>query len=192
MEDNIYSNAVQFDTDSFPVKIDNCCTQTMSGFKNDFILASMIPVHGKHVVGFAHTKTVISHKGTVKWNITDDNGVHHDICIPNAYYVPGCDIRLLLPQHWSQESNDTTPNRDGTWCATYKDRVVLQWSQLGYKKTIPIDPEHGTVATMWTSGGSTKYKELCQIVQNATMMYDAEVNDSLKTASVDENIYKPS
>jgi hypothetical protein len=31
-----YNNSIRFDTDSFPIKIDNCCTQTMSGYKTDF------------------------------------------------------------------------------------------------------------------------------------------------------------
>jgi hypothetical protein len=36
-DDDVYANTVRFDTDSYPIKIDNCCTQTMSGFKDDFI-----------------------------------------------------------------------------------------------------------------------------------------------------------
>jgi hypothetical protein len=60
-DNDIYANAIRFDTDSYPVKIDNCCTQTMSGFKEDFIASTLVVIHGKHVIGFANTKTMITH-----------------------------------------------------------------------------------------------------------------------------------
>jgi hypothetical protein len=131
--------------------------QTMSGFKEDFQQDTLKPIHGKHIIGFANNKTPITHKGTIAWRETDDTGSVHNISISNSYYVSGCNVRLLSPQHWSQEARDNVPNTDGTWCATYNDRVVLQCSQLQFKKTITIDPKHGNVATMWTKGGSTKY-----------------------------------
>jgi hypothetical protein len=31
------SNIFGFDSDSSPIQIDNCCTQTISGYKEDFI-----------------------------------------------------------------------------------------------------------------------------------------------------------
>jgi hypothetical protein len=146
-----YNSTARFDTDSVPIKIDNCCTQTMTGYRNDFIPSSLRTIEGKHVTGFAQTKTAITHIGTVKWNVTDNLGMHHDICIPNTYYVPNCKLRLLSPQHWAQEANDNKPLSDGTWCATYKDRVVMKWNQQRHTKTIAIDPSKGNVATMWTS-----------------------------------------
>jgi hypothetical protein len=190
-DNHIYSTSVRFDTDSFKVKIDNCCTQTMSGFKDDFVTDTLVSIHGEHVIGFANTKTAITHKGTVKWTVADDDGVSHDICIPNSYFVPGCDIRLLSPQHWSQESNDNHPTQDGTWCTTYRNRVVLQWSQLRYQKTISIDPNHGNVATMWTVGGSTKYKALCKMVKEVSVIYDAEIDELSPTATIEDDVYEP-
>jgi hypothetical protein len=67
------------------------------------------------VIGFANTKTPITHQGTIVWRVTDDMGTAHNINISNSYYVPGCNVRLLSPQHWSQEGNDSTRNKDGTW-----------------------------------------------------------------------------
>jgi hypothetical protein len=102
--DDVYSNAVRFDTDSYPTKINNCCTQTMSVFKEDFQQDTLKPIHGKHIIGFANTKTPITHKGTIVWHVTDDTGSAHNISISYSYYVPGCNVRLLSPQHWSQEA----------------------------------------------------------------------------------------
>jgi hypothetical protein len=116
-----YNNTVRFDTDSYPIKIDNCCTQTTMGYKADFIPNTMVSINGKHVTGFSKTQTKISHIGTVRWKVSDDQGIDHDITIPNTYYVPGCGIRLLSPQHWAQEAMDNIPCKDGTWCATYSN-----------------------------------------------------------------------
>jgi GAG-pre-integrase domain len=197
--DDVYANTVRFDTDSYPVKIDNCCTQMMSGYKEDFVPGKLISIHGKHVIGFANTKTSITHKGTISWKVADDEGTPHTINIPNSYFAPGCNVRLMSPQHWSQETSDNTPNKDGTWCVTYNDRVVLQWSQMKFKKTINIDPQRGNVATMWTEGGSTKYKHLCNLLQNTTVMYDAAVEphksptiSPIETPPIDDGIYTPS
>jgi hypothetical protein len=82
-------------------------------------------VNDLDVRGFANTKTKITYQGTVQWTIVDDEGRHRHINIANAYYVPGCDVRLLSPQHWSLESNDHYPVKDGTWCATYNDRIEI-------------------------------------------------------------------
>jgi hypothetical protein len=60
------SCTVRFDTDSFPIKIDNCCTQTISGFKQDFIPSTLRKVNDLVVRGFANTKTKITRKGTVQ------------------------------------------------------------------------------------------------------------------------------
>jgi hypothetical protein len=87
----------RFDTDSYPIKIDNCCTTTMSGYKNDFEPSTFQPVINKVVRGFGNVLTPITHTGTVVWNIDDDHGNTHQLRIPNAYYVPESGIRLLSP-----------------------------------------------------------------------------------------------
>jgi hypothetical protein len=124
-----YNNTVRFDTDSFPIKIDNCCTQTMTGYKTDFIPSTLVPITGKNVTGLAKTQTKISHIVTVSWKVADNQRVKHSIDIPNTYYVPGCGIHLLSPQHWAKEAMDNKPVQDGTWCATYGNRVVMKWNQ---------------------------------------------------------------
>jgi hypothetical protein len=82
-----------------------------------------------HVNGFGNSKRQISQMRTIRRLVTDDSGVHRDIIIPNTYYILNCEVRLLSPQHWDQEIHNQFPIKDGTWCATYKDRVILQWSQ---------------------------------------------------------------
>jgi hypothetical protein len=161
------SNVIRFDSDSSPIKIDNCCTQTISGFQKDFIPSTLQNVSNLHVNGFGNTRTAISQKGTVKWVVIDDSGQHRDIIIPNTYFVPGCGIRLLSPQHWDQEVKDNFPTKDGTWCATFNDRVLLEWNQRQHKKTIQINPEKSNVAVMWTVDGSSRYNKFASMIKYA-------------------------
>jgi hypothetical protein len=148
-------NNIRFDTDSYPIKVDNCCTQTISGYKEDFIPHTLRPIHNKQVRGFGDTITKITHQGTIVWQMLDDLEGKHDIVVPNSYYVPNCGIRLLSPQHWAQERKDNLTKLDGTICITYHDRIVLKWQQQNYTKTLHIDPNKYNVAKIWTSGGYT-------------------------------------
>jgi hypothetical protein len=43
----VNNDGYSYDTDRFPIKIDNCCTQTMSGYRSDFIETSLKSVEDK-------------------------------------------------------------------------------------------------------------------------------------------------
>jgi hypothetical protein len=105
---------LDFGTDSFQIKVDNCASRTMSFQKSDFIPGTLMKVRDKVVRGFGNTISRITHVGTIKWKIYDDDGRIHDIIIPNSYYVPTGKSRLLSPQHWSQKVNDHHPHPKGT------------------------------------------------------------------------------
>jgi hypothetical protein len=104
--DSIFCNAVsdaeasrsiisRFDSNSFPLKKYNCCTKTISGYKDDFDPANYHPIATKVVKGFGDTLTTITHTGTIHWSITNDNNTYQNIIITG----PGSNIRLLSPQH---------------------------------------------------------------------------------------------
>jgi hypothetical protein len=48
---------------------------------------------------------------------------------------------------------DNHPKKHGTRCITTSDEITLQWDQLKYIKTIPLDPSGNNVADMWTQPG---------------------------------------
>jgi hypothetical protein len=171
----VHGNSKSCDTDSFPIKIDNCCTQSMSGYKDDFIESTFKRISGMHVVGFGQTRSTITHSGTVQWSIYDDNGMLHTFYIPNVFYIPGCGVRLLSPQHWAQETKDISPKPDGTWCATFHDRVELRWSQQKYIKTIHISPKDNNIATMWSAGNSKRYSTFDKMAKKVPITCDSEV-----------------
>lgn len=137
---NILKGSIRhFDTDSFPIRIDNCCTKSMSCYKEDFVPGTLKKCRTRMIKGVGGIQVKIQLEGTILWHILDDNGEPHDIVIPASCYVPSSGVRLMSPQHWSQQVNDNTPNRRGTWCATYEDSVVLQWKQRSYTKTLRLD-----------------------------------------------------
>jgi GAG-pre-integrase domain len=176
------TNHMRFEIDSVPIKVDNCCTQTITGYMSDFIPGTVKPVSGKQVRGFGQTTNKITHKGTIRWSGYDDIGKHHDIIVTNSYYVPDCAIRLLSPQHWAQERNDNYPNEDGTYCTTYKDCVELYWNQRKTVKTMEIDANHNNVATMWTIGSNKTYNKAMKFAQ----ICEAQSNEIRSTTTTNE------
>jgi hypothetical protein len=160
---------VRWDTDSHAIKVDNCCTRSISYDLQDFDPESLVDTPQLTVSGFvSDTHTPIPKVGTIVWRILDDKGLPRTLRIPNSYYVPGGKSRLLSPQHWAQESVDVHPHPYGTQCLTTADAVILKWNQLEYTKTIPIDPNGNNVGTMWTEPG---YRTADKVVEHAEAFY---------------------
>jgi hypothetical protein len=157
---------VIWDTDSFPIRVDNCCTRTLTFEIKDFIPSTLQDVTNKVVSGFvADTSTPITKMGTIRWNIMDDTGTAQQIQVPNSYYVPAGTTRLLSPQHWAQESADTFPLPHGTRCITTAESVVLEWEQNKHSKTIALDPTGNNVGTMWSEPGYVIANTLIDSIQ---------------------------
>jgi hypothetical protein len=166
----------KFDTDSFPIKIDNCCSRTISHVKSDFIINTLVPVYNTWVKGFGNTKTQITYKGTIRWRVLDDRGVQRTIYIPGSYYVPEGNVRLLSPQHWAQGSINERNGSERPWCATYHDKVVLLWKDNTIRKTITLDPNSTNTATMWSCPGIQEYSTF--VLENQHL-FDSIVFDAI-------------
>jgi hypothetical protein len=115
-----------FDTNSVLLRINNCAMACMLPYKSDFI-TRLVPIR-KRIKGVGGTANGIM-MSTMKLTIEDNEGVPHDIIIPDSFYVPDCPSRLLSPQHWAQKAKDNHPMQHGTWCATYDDQIILEWHQ---------------------------------------------------------------
>jgi hypothetical protein len=62
---------MEFDSDSYEILIDNCCSHSLTNSKEDFIeppVKSKVRVRGYN----GHTNSTMV--GTVKWRVKDDNG----------------------------------------------------------------------------------------------------------------------
>lgn len=110
-----------------------------------------------------------------------------DIIIPNSLYVPNTQMRLLSPQHYAQESNDNQPKKDGTWCATYHDRIVLYWKQRRYKRTIKtqkLSQGGNNVSNLYTAPG---YKAYTTFTENLDLRDDEPLWALSSTTTHDPN-----
>ncbi len=92
VHEKVKRKKVQFDTDSYDILIDNCCSHTLTNDINDYIEP---PVKSKVMVRGYNGNTNSTMVGTVKWNINDDNGKVDNFILPNTYYSSSVETRLL-------------------------------------------------------------------------------------------------
>ena len=139
-----------FDTDSGQVGIDNRCSACISNHIEDFDPTSLVQCR-RAIKGFGGTRTGAVYKGTLNWDLEDDQGQRTSFRIPDSYFVPEGGMRLLSPQHWIQKLGSRTRAKEIT---TGKE-VILQWGDS--QKTIPLG-QHDNVATTSLATGYTKFK----------------------------------
>jgi hypothetical protein len=111
---------MEFDTDSFDILIDNCCSHTLTNDINDYIEP---PVKSSVTVRGYNGSTNSTKVGTVKWKIKDDNGKIHNFILPNTYYSSSVETRLLSPPHWAQ----TRKKGRDSYCVIYHDAIIMRW-----------------------------------------------------------------
>ena len=95
-----HERIVKFDTDAKPIGVDNRCSACISPYIEDLI--GPLEDTNKTIKGFAGARTNNPKIDTLRWQWLDDSGKMHTFKIPNSYYVPKCELRLLSPQHWAQ------------------------------------------------------------------------------------------
>ena len=121
---------LHFDSDSFPIGVDNQASRCMANAPHLFEDLRLMPGHEK-VDGIGEGLEVKG-TGTLVLRIQDDNGKTHVIHIPNSLYLPGLRQCLLLPQHWAQEAK-AMGNKGKTWMENYWDKSmcsVLEGGQI--------------------------------------------------------------
>jgi hypothetical protein len=105
---NPWSNQVRFDSDSFPIGVDNhalYCYVNSPHLLEDLVLSNKGSEDG------ITDGLPIKGKGTFEFTIGDDNGRRHNTRVPESLYVPGMKKCLLSPQHWVQ----TAADKKKTW-----------------------------------------------------------------------------
>ena len=83
---------MHFDTDSYDILVDNCCSQSITNNLQDYIKPPKLS--DMRIKGFNGTTTK-TRVGTVRWRIHDDEGRIHCILLPNTYYSPHAESRLI-------------------------------------------------------------------------------------------------
>jgi hypothetical protein len=176
---------MEFDTDSFDILIDNCCSHTLTNDINDYIeppVKSNVRIRGYN--GTTNSTMV----GTVKWKIKDDKGKIHSFILPNTYYSSSVETRLLSPQHWAQ----TRKKGRDSYCITYHDAIIMRWNKDKYQITAPLDNrEHKNVGVVRSATGISQYLTACQVIDDdcTTIAYPATICMDNQTADMaDEEI----
>ena len=90
-------------------------------------------------------KLQAGHKGTVRWNIEDDQGVKHTLDIPDTFFIKELPIRLLSPQHLAQTLESGEVTKDGTICETFARKVVLKWKDRQNVRTVNLNQNNVAV-----------------------------------------------
>ena len=115
----------------------------------------------KTIKGFAGARTNNPKTGTLRWQWSNDSGKMHTFEIPNSYYVPECELRLLSPQHWAQTRSHV--DRATTRCITSSINVYLRWTKgdENYELTLPLK-KGANVVTLYSHPSYNKYDLFCQ------------------------------
>ena len=143
-----YHSIKPFDSDAESIGIDNRASACISHDITDFV-GDLIDTK-RTIIGYHGTKTSHLKKGTLRWKWTDDEGLSHIHSIPNSYYSPEGNCRLLSPQHWAQAC------KQGAHSITTEKDVTLVWGDGKYRKTVPLG-KNDNVATMYSSPGYDKF-----------------------------------
>lgn len=73
-----------YDTDSVPIKIDNCCSACITNNWSEF---AEPPKPISAFISGIGGPVQCTHKGTIRWTFEDDTGRPHTFLIPNSYYA---------------------------------------------------------------------------------------------------------
>jgi hypothetical protein len=130
------NNQVHFDSDSYPVGIDNHASRCMVNSPHLFEDLKLSDSEGE-VDGISEG-LAIKGTGTFKFVLTDNDGKAHIIRIKNSLYLPGLKYCLLSPQHWAQEAGDNK-----TWMGNFARCCILHWGE-DFMKTVPFNPSTNT------------------------------------------------
>jgi transposase InsO family protein len=174
---------MEFDTDSFDILIDNCCSHTLTNDINDYIeppVKSNVRIRGYN--GTTNSTMV----GTVKWKIKDDKGKIHNFILPNTYYSSSVETRLLSPQHWAQ----TRKRGRDSYCITYHDAIIMRWNKDKYQITAPLDNrKHKNVGVVRSATGISQYLTACQVIDDecTTLAYPATVCMDCQVAEITDD-----
>ena len=137
-----------FDTDSFPIRVDNHASYCMANAPHlfeDLVLSNVGTVDG------INDGLAVKGKGTFKFRIANDSGGVHVIRIPNSLYLPKLDKCLLSPQHWAQEAGDGE-----TWMINLAHCCILHWIG-GHTKTVPSNKSSNT-PIFYTAPSANAYR----------------------------------
>jgi hypothetical protein len=122
-----------FDSDSFDILVDGGATASIYNCLENFIQPPITT--NIRIKGFNGTYSA-ARIGTIRWPILDNEGDKHVLQIPDTHFVASCPMRLLSPQHYSQQIHD----HRGTYSTNFGNQVVFVFHKKKFQVTIPLSP----------------------------------------------------
>jgi len=182
----------KFDTDSEDIGIDNRCSACILHMESDFE-GPLLPCD-RVIKGFGGSRTRNVKSGTIRWSWEDDQGHITTFRIPNSYFVPEGNMRLLSPQHWAQtqgkaqqykqakNSHKNYPSPHMPLCGETTDdrKCVLYWNQGTHTRSVTLG-KADNVATFTMAPGYKKFHAFCcetEMMMKRKMMGPALVTSS--------------
>jgi hypothetical protein len=126
------NNQVHFDSDSYPVGINNHASRCM--VNSPHLFEDLKLSNSKGEVDRISKGLAIKGTGTFKFVLTDNDGKAHIIRIKNSLYLPGLKCCLLSLHHRAQEAGDNK-----TWMGNFAHCCILHWGE-DFMKTVPFNP----------------------------------------------------
>ena len=184
-EPDLVSCPASYDSDSALIGVDNRATACLTDLKSDVVPGTLRRTNTRvKVFGGIYSGEV--YRCTIRWDFLDHRGRRHTFTLPNSYYIPEGGMRLLSPQHWSQElmkqsiRNRKRPPR----LITDNKQMTLLWDNHESSLTVDLD-ERSNVANIHQAPGYNKYRHFLQaagmenededpIAMDATIVSDDE------------------
>lgn len=181
------ANMACFDTDSGSIGVDNRCSACISHQIADF--EGQVKKVNRAIKGFGGERVLNVYMGTIIWKWHDNNGQTHRFKIPNSYYIPDGNCRLLSPQHWAKTQvggGSRSTRATGTGETTYFNKCVLFWDRNKYQLDIPMD-QGSNVATFHLAPGFGRYDLFCQECSIRDDQFQEESITAMPTGMVSDD-----
>ena len=148
------------DADSYEMRIDTGASHCISHDRRDFV-GKLTPTRGS-IQGYHEVECPGRlFLGTLRFSITDDDGVHHSFEVPNSICDTQGQHKLLCPQHWSRECGNIERayemTDDKTTTLAWKTKSSKKWHQ----KTVQHRHSRAPVPVLHTSSGYSRYNAYC-------------------------------
>ena len=153
---------VKFDSDSRLIGLDGRASASITNDQADVVPGTQV-LTNKRVKCFGGTFDGKVYRCTIKWTILDKQSKAHTFTLPNSYYIPEGGMRLLSPQHWSQElikqSNGKVARAPRV--TTDNKQMVMRWNNGASELTVDLD-KRTNVGNIHLAPGYTQYQLFLQ------------------------------
>ena len=153
---------IKFDTDSRILGMDSRSSASITDEDGDVVPGTM-KLTTKKVKAFGGVFTGKVYSCTIRWTVLDKQSRPHTFLLPNSYYIPEGGMKLISPQHWSQElmKQDKRNAARPPKVVSDNKRMIMYWNNWESQLEVDID-EQSNVGNLSLAPGYQQYKLFLQ------------------------------